>query len=405
MTKRFLSSFLYLNTTGFIITLNDSIFRLIVAYSLIDLLGEERSNEILAISATLFVLPFLLFSMPVGQLGDRVSKRNIIIWSVWVEIIFMISAYFAILYNHEISSYFALFLIALQASFFSPIKYALIPEIIEANKITKANGYMMLFTYISILLGTFLASFLSEITNRNFPLIVIFCIIISVVSLITAYGIEKTPVKNPGKKINYFFFIQIFKSIKLASNYKHLNLALFSSAFFLYTASFTQLNLLPYGMESLGITDVQTGYVYLAAAIGLGVGSLLVSIISSNSVKLSLCLWGGYGTAISYIFLYIFRQDLIIACILFFSIGMHGGLYVVPFDAYVQFISPEKDRGSLVSAGTFLSFIAVLLGAATLYLFGEIIKLSAAQGYLLMGSFTLIISFLITCALWEKNPT
>ena len=402
MVKKIFSSFLSLNTTQFIVTLNDSIFRLIVVYSLIDSLGEEANNQILAISAALFVIPFLIFSMPAGQLGDRISKRTIIVWTAWAELIFMVIAYFAILYNHEVSSYFALFLIALQSAFFSPMKYAIIPEIEPKDKITKANGHMTLFTYLSILLGTFLASFLSEMTHRNFPIIVIFCIIISIIAVITAHMIEKTPVKDPDKKINYLFFTQIVHSVKLASQYKHLNLVLFSSAFFLYTASFTQLNLLPFGVESLGITDVQTGYVYLAAALGLGVGSFLVSVISSDSVKLWLSLWGGYGTGASYILLYVFQHNLIIACLLFFSVGMHGGLYIVPLDAYIQFISPDKQRGSLVSAGTFLSFVAVLFGAGTLFLFGDVINITAAQGYLVIGCMTLIMAVFITFALQEK---
>lgn len=404
MIKRILNSFIALNTTQFIVTLNDSIFRLIVTYSLIDLLGEHKSNEILAISATLFVMPFLLFSMPAGQLGDRMSKRTIIVWTAWAEFIFMILAYFAILYNHEWTSYFALFLIALQSAFFSPMKYSVIPEIMPESKITRANGHMTLFTYLSILLGTFLASFLSEMTKRNFSLIVIFCIIISGVAVVTSHMIQKTPVKDPGKKINYLFFTQIFRSISSARSYKHLNLALFSSAFFLYTASFTQLNLIPFGMESLGITDVQTGYVYLAAAMGLGVGSFLVSIIASDSVKLWLSLWGGFGTGLSYILLYVCQHYLVLACLLFFSIGMHGGLYIVPLDAYVQFISPEKQRGSFVSTGTFLSFVAVLCGAGTLFLFGDILHLTAAQGYLAMGCLSTIMTILMTIVLHETPP-
>jgi acyl-[acyl-carrier-protein]-phospholipid O-acyltransferase / long-chain-fatty-acid--[acyl-carrier-protein] ligase len=403
MIKRICSSFLALNATQFIVTLNDSIFRLIVAYSLIDLLGEEASNEILAISATLFVLPFLVFSMPAGQMGDRMSKRTIIIWTAWAELVFMVMAYFAIWYNHEVSSYFALFLIALQSAFFAPMKYSIIPEIVESNRITRANGHLTLFTYLSILLGTFLASFLSEVTKRDFSLIVVFCIIISIIAVITSYMIEKTPVKDPDKKIDYFFFTQIFKTINEAKKHKHLNLALFSSAFFLYTASFTQLNLLPFGMESLGITDVQTGYVYLAAALGLGVGSFLVSVIASSEVKLWLSLWGGFGTGISYVLLYVFQYHLVIACLLFFSVGMHGGLYIVPLDAYVQLISPDKERGSFVSAGTFLSFVAVLLGAGTLFLFGEVIDITAAEGYLVIGCFTLVAAVFITSALHERS--
>lgn len=403
MGKKWFSSFAALNATQFIVTLNDSIFRLIVAYSLIDLLGKEKSNEILAVSATLFVLPFLIISMPSGQLGDRMSKRKMVLISSWAELFFMILAFFAIWYNHEASSYFALFLIALQSAFFSPIKYAIIPEIQPASRIAKANGYMTLFTYLSILLGTFLASFFSQISNRNFSLIVVFCIIISVFAVITSYMIEKTPVKDPDKKINYLFFTQIFKSIKLAREYKHLNLALFSSAFFLYTASFTQLNLIPFGLQSLGITDIQTGYVYLAAALGLGVGSLIVSIISSDRVKLWLTIWGGFGTGASYILLYVFQYNLVVSCFLFFSIGMHGGLYVVPLDSYVQFISPDKQRGSLVSAGTFLSFVAVLCGAFTLFLLGDILEMKAAEGYLIIGCMTVIMSIFITFVLHEKK--
>ena len=403
MENKWISSFSALNITQFIVTLNDSIFRLIVAYSLIDLLGKDRSNEILAISASLFVLPFILFSMPAGQLGDRLSKRRIIVWTTWAELIFMVMAFFAIWYNDPITSYFSLFLIALQSAFFSPMKYSIIPEIEPRSRITKANGHLTLFTYLSILIGTFLASFLSELTKRNFSLIVIFCIFISIIAVFTSYMIEKTPTKDPTKKINYLFFIQIVRSIRLASNYTHLNLALFSSAFFLYTASFTQINLIPFGLQSLGITDIQTGYVYIAAALGLGVGSFLVSIISSEGVKLWLSLWGGYGTGLSYIFLYLFQYNLIAASLLFFSVGMHGGLYIVPLDAYVQYISPDKQRGSLVSAGTFLSFIAVLCGAGTLFLFGNILNMTAAEGYLCIGCITVFVTALINFALYDTK--
>ena len=30
------------------------------------------------------------------------------------------------------------------------------------------------------------------------------------------------------------------------------------------------------------------------------------------------------------------------------SLGINGGLYIVPIDAYIQLASPEKDRGEIV---------------------------------------------------------
>lgn len=394
-TIKRLSSFFYLNVTQSLVVLNDSIFRLIVAYSLIDFLGVAKSNRILSISAALFVAPFLLFSLPAGQLADKFSKRSVILFTLWAEIAFMIFAMYAVYTRDVFSTYCALFLIALQSSVFSPSKYSILPEIEPIDKISKINGIMTLCTYLSIILGTFLASFLSEITHRNYTFVVGLCLIFSIVALFTGFKIEKTPVKNPDCKINPWFLLDIVRSLKEASKHPHLLLSLFASAYFLFTAAFTQLNLIPFGIQSLKITDVQTGYVYLGAALGMGIGSLLVSILSGKTVELGLSIWGSFGTAFSYILLYFVQHHLFWSCVVFISIGMHGGLYVVPLDAYMQVASPEKDRGSIIAAGTFLSFVAVLLSSGILALFGEVLKMQAATGFLCIGFLTLAIALCI----------
>ena len=388
LSKKISSTFASLNATQFLVTINDSIFRLIVTYSLIDLLGQAESNKILAISAALFVSPFLLFSMPSGQLADRYSKRTVILWTLWAELVFMVMGLFAIMVKDEFCAYFALFLIALQSAVFNPAKFSILPELEPPERLSWVNGLMTLFTYLSIIAGTFLASFISDITGRNYIFVVFICIIFSIAALFTGYGIKKTPVVNPTKKVNPLFVVDIIKSIKLAAKFPHLCLAIFASSYFLFTAAYTQLNLIPFGMQSLGITDVQTGYVYLAAALGIGVGSLLVGILSGNTVELGISIWGGFGVAISYLLLFVCQYNLFASCLIFFSIGMHGGLYVVPLDAYIQYASPPKERGSIVAASAFLSFFAVLISAGVLALFGEVFQLKAATGFLIIGFIT-----------------
>lgn len=396
-----ISSFSYLNCTQFLVTLNDSIFRLIITYSLIDLLGEQESNKILAISASLFVLPFLVFAQPSGQLADRFSKRNMVLVTSWAELIFMFYGYFAIWIQDVFSCYTALFGVALQSAVFNPVKYSIIPELEPRERIARVNGFMTLFTYLAILIGTFLASFISDLTSRNYLFVVFICIIFSILAIFTSYGIEKTPVKDPTKKINPLFIVDIYRTLKIGAKFPYLLLSIFASSYFLFTAAFTQLNLIPFGMQSLGITDVQTGYVYLAAALGLGVGSLLVGIFSGKGVELGLSIWGAWGTGLSYIALFVFQHSLFLSCLMFFSVGMHGGLYVVPLDAYVQYASPDKVRGSMVAAGTFMSFAAVLLSAGVLALFGEVFHLKAATGYFIMGWFTVIVATIILLRLPE----
>lgn len=386
------SSFFFLNSTQCFVTLNDAIFRLVVTYSLIDLLGERHSNTILAVSATLFILPFLIFTYPSGQMSDRYSKKSVIMWSLWAELVFMILGFFAIMMKDQIASYFALFLIALQSSVFNPAKYAILPEIVQKDKLSSVNGILVLSMYLSIILGTFLATVVCEFTNRNYLVVVGICIAFSVFAIFTGLGIEKTPVKNPDREINMFFFKDMFKMLKIASKYPHLLLSIFASSYFLFTAAYTQLNLIPFGMQSLGITDVQTGYIYLAAAFGVGFGSMLVGVLSGKTVELGLSLWGAFGTAISYIVLFGVQYNLPISCLMFFFVGMHGGLYVVPMDAYIQFASPEKHRGSIVGAATLLSFIAVLFSAGAIAVMGNALELRAATGYLVIGVMTLVVA-------------
>jgi acyl-[acyl-carrier-protein]-phospholipid O-acyltransferase / long-chain-fatty-acid--[acyl-carrier-protein] ligase len=399
------SSFFYLNATQFFVTIIDSIFRLIVAYSLIDLMGSESTNWVLAILAALFVAPFLLFSMPAGELADRFCKRTIIIWTLWAELIFMMLALIAFYMKDVYSSYSALFLIALQSAVFNPSKYSIIPEIVKEEEISRVNGILTLTTYLSIIAGTFLASFVSDVTGRNYVVAVYLCIFFSIIAIFTGYAIEKTPVQDPTRRINKLFFVQVVKSLMTASHYKYLLLACVCSACFLFTASFTQLNLIPFGVQSLGITDVQTGYVYLAAALGLGVGSFIVGTLSGRFVELGLSIWGGIGTAISYFCLYAFSHSLVICCFFFFTLGVSGGMFVVPLDAFIQVASPNKSRGSVVAASTFLSYVAVLLAAIYLYVLGDVLQLKAAQGFLIVSiGISVVVSFMafrITNALYR----
>src|SRR4029077_17746437 len=55
----------------------------------------------------------------------------------------------------------ALFLLSMQATFFSPAKYGVLPELMGEEDISKANGFLNMGTFFAILLGTITGSFLS----------------------------------------------------------------------------------------------------------------------------------------------------------------------------------------------------------------------------------------------------
>lgn len=352
-------------------------------------------------TGVIFVVPFLFFSMPAGEMADKYSKQKVIVWTLVLEVIAMLFAIYAMHYCTPVTAYSALFFVALQAALFLPSKYAILPEIVPQDQISKANGLMTLATYLAIIFGTFLASFFTQITSRNYSAVALFCLVIAIVSFYCSLQIEKTSVKNPTKKMNFFFVMQVYHSLKLTKKYPHLLLAVLASSYFLYTSSFTQLNLLSFGIQSLHISDVQSGYILLAGALGIGIGSMIVALMSGKNVDLGIAIWGGIGTSLSYIVLYIFSQNIYMAILMIFSLSIHGGLFIVPLDAYIQVASPEKDRGEIVASSTFLGFVGVLLASLSIWFFSDVLKITAAEGYLVIGLMALTVAIIITFMLPE----
>ena len=177
------SSFTYLNVTQFLGALNDNIYKLLIVYFFIQLEGIEFSHQILATTGAIFVIPFLLFSAISGTLADRFSKRDIIVTTKILELVIMGLAVCAFAFQSKWGSYAILFMLATQSAIFGPSKYGIVPELVSSEKISKANGLMTSFTFLAIILGTFLASFLIQITDRNFIISSIFCTFIALVGL------------------------------------------------------------------------------------------------------------------------------------------------------------------------------------------------------------------------------
>ena len=89
----------FLNIAQFMGALNDNIFKLVIAYLLIDIKGTEHASIILAKIGAVFVIPFLLFSSTAGVLADRFSKQRLMMLFKGIEIGTMILAMIAFGYK------------------------------------------------------------------------------------------------------------------------------------------------------------------------------------------------------------------------------------------------------------------------------------------------------------------
>src|SRR5262249_36970073 len=155
------------------------------------------------------------------------------------------------------------FLMAFQSALFSPCKYGIIPEIVPASRISHCNGIITATTYLAIILGTFLASFLTEISHKKFVFAVFSCVFISILGWIACLGIEKTKPQAAKKKVSTRFISDIFRSLLKARSTRYLVTVLVFGAYFLFMGAYTQLNIIPFTLQSLHLSEVHGGYLFI----------------------------------------------------------------------------------------------------------------------------------------------
>lgn len=392
---RKLSSFTYLNVTQFLGALNDNIYKLLIVYFLIGTQGIENSHWILATTGAVFVLPFLLFSASSGTLADRFSKRNIIIFTKVFELITMFLGFLFFWYESTAGSYFVLFLLATQSAIFGPSKYGIIPELVPDERISRANGLMTSFTFLAIILGTFLASFLLDITYRNYVFAISFCLFIAVIGFISSLCIEYTPPAGSSKRFNIFFISEIYHTLKLASKQPSLLTACIGSAFFLFLGAFVQLNMIPFAVHSLHLTDIQGGYLFLLVALGIGAGAYTAGRISGKTVELALVPIAGICVTILCYAIDMLTNHLTAIIILIPLLGFAGGVWAVPLDSYIQIASSNKYRGQMIAATNFLSFFGVLLASLLIYTINDVFHMTSDTGFTIIGTITALVTIVI----------
>ncbi len=394
-----ISSFTHLNITQFLGALNDNIYKLLIVYFLISREGTSESSTILAMTGAVFVIPFLLFSAVSGTLADRYSKSTIIVGTKILEVVTMSLGLLGFILDWKIGSYLILFLMATQSALFSPSKYGIIPEIVPNEKISRANGVMSFFTYLAIILGTFIATFLTSITDRNFVLSAMLCVLVALIGLGTSFFIEYTQPSGSSKRVTVRFISEIKNTLKRvwyeAPAAGVLLTAIFSSAYFLFIGAFMQLNLIPYAVDVLKMNELQGGYLFLMTALGIGVGSFLSGKISGKTVELGLIPLAGFGLAFGFFALEFLDSYPRWIYLLSAVVGAAGGLYLVPLDSYIQVNSPPTLRGQVVAATNFFSFVGVLVASFAIYFINEVLGFPPDQGFVIVGWVTFVLAIVL----------
>ncbi len=381
-----------MNLTQLGAIVNDNIYKLTMVFLLIDTLGKSQASSILSKAGAIFVLPFLLFSSAAGILADRFSKKWILTGMKVVETCILLCAIVVFLFKSSFGCFTLLFLLGTHSAVFGPAKYGIIPELVDKESVPKANGIITSTTYFGIILGTFLGSFLSQITGSRYTLVMVICVILAILGLFCALSIKKTPKQGSTKKFSPFFFVEVYHTIQYCKQYRHLRLTILASAFFLFIGAFTQLAIIPYTIQALDLPEVYGGYLFLCTALGIAAGAFISGRILKRNINLFIPVASGFALFLLLEGIFIFSSNLGLVIVLLCLLGVAGGLFIVPLDSYIQLTCAAERRGQVIGANNFLGFCGVLVASFCLYFFSEVLSLTSAQGFGVIGFLTLLFS-------------
>ncbi|MHC4255382.1 MAG: acyl-[ACP]--phospholipid O-acyltransferase, partial [Planctomycetota bacterium] len=394
-------SFTWLNITQFLGALNDNMFKLFIVAFIIGMQGPASASRVSALAGAVFVIPFLIFLAQAGKLADRFSKRDITVCVKIAELIIMTLGVVAFFLKSPVALYIILFLMAAQSTFFSPSKYGIIPELVKKEQLSKANSYLEALTYLAIVISAVFVPLLLMAANEIYTLAAMGCIVIAAVGWLTSTKIERTQPGGVKKGVSVLFIRDIFKTLWSIHRKTDLLLTVFASAYFLLIGAFLMINLFPYAIQHLDMNEVNALYLSLPAAIGIGAGSFLAGKLSGRHIEMGLVPVGALGLTVFTLALSFITAPLFWPLLFVFFVGASAGLYIVPIHAFIQLKSPRVRRGQILAASSFLGWVGVLLASGLLYVLSELLGLTAAQAFLVVGLITLVLAVATTKLLLE----
>ena len=348
-------------------------------------LARVQRESFVSVVTAIFSVPFLLFSMLGGWLADRYSKRQVTIWTKWLEVVSMTLATVGLATHILPISLAALALVATQAALFGPTKYGLLPELLPAKRLSWGNGVIELGTFLAIILGTVTGATLAEKFHGREVYAGYVLLTLSFIGLLTSLSIDKVPAAAPHKKFQFNVFGDLRQQMILIRRDRALFLAILGNTYFWFLGSLLFSTIIVYGPDVLHVGQAKTGYLNAALALGIGIGSMVAGWLSGNKIEYGLIPLGSIGMTCTGLLLGATNHGLAGTAVLLASLGFWAGFFAVPVNALIQHRPPADEKGGIIAAANLLSFAGITLSAAAYYVFTILFHLNP-RGVILASS-------------------
>lgn len=354
--------FLALYTTNFWGVMNDNLLKILVMYIAVTWVNPSYNSIIVSATPGMLVLPYLFFSPLAGKLPMYCNKIKVIRISKIAELPIMILAIVAFEMQSVVLALTSVLLMGLQSALFSPSKYGLIKDIGGPDGISQGMGGMEAVAFLGMLLGTVLASFMAELCSS----VAIYATLLglAVLGIICSFMLKVKEEKSAiDTSVNVIKFI--ISTNKLLRKYKGMQSIIHTLSLFWWLSATIQMVLILYCADTMNLTQMETGYILAAAAVGISLGCVAGGELDKRFCMLGCVPFIGFIIATLLIIIFNWQMPLIQFTIFIFLIAFVGGIFKIPLDSEIQKQVDASELNIVLAYFNQISFIYIFIASAT----------------------------------------
>jgi MFS family permease len=385
-SRRFLPMFF----TQFFGAFNDNIYKyallMVITYGWVSR-GELSISTLNNLAALLFVLPFFIFSATAGQIADRYERAQLIRWLKIFEIGTMLLASIGFFWGNLPLLLLALFLMGSHSTFFGPIKYAILPDILSDQELMLGNALFQSGTSLAILLGMVIGGLMISLSAGSMWWISATVLVVAGLGYLSSRMILPQPIADQKLQVNWNFWVTSGQILKLSYAQPLIFLILLANSWYWFYGATLITQIPELTLHYLHANENVSSVVLTFFSVGVVIGSVCCKKFSAAQLNLKLVPIGaiglsGFGLYLAWALSLLSpapSQQALIGIAQVFQqgaasmhvfaavtlLGISGGFYIVPLYAMMQAQSPESQRARIVAANNILN--AVFMVSAALF--------------------------------------
>lgn len=380
--------FLPLFVTQLLGAFNDNLYKnamvLYVVYSIYS--SETEEARFSAIASGLFILPFFLLSALAGQLADMRDKALIIRIVKICEIAIMVvgGAGLVLAWKGVAVHTFAipLMLAALLAmgvhsTFFGPIKYAILPQHLQADEVLAGTGLVEAGTYIAILAGTILAGWIPIEWAAGLVLVT------ALAGFVTSRQVPPAPPQMAEQPLDYNVVRSSIDLVRMTTRHPRVFLAIAAISVFWTVGAVLFIQFPPLAKNVLSASKEVASLFLVIFSVGIAIGSvsinrLLKGTVSARYAPASVIVMAVFVVAFHFVcrawtghvgdrlldvpdFV---AQPLAVPLLLtLLGIAISGGMFVVPLYAFLTTVVDKSETARTIAANNIVNAGAMVVGS------------------------------------------